>query len=127
MTRHFKNDFSKLLLAISYIVAVVLLPSLHIGGLFHSHEGADSHEVFVPHHAEIQVHADENNGREDDEKDCPICSFISTFAQMSSSPLDGVAPVVMGLERPNVLHERIPCKIKIFSNPPTAPPASTFA
>ncbi len=121
---YLQRGFSGIFLPAMYVVAVILLPSLHIGGFFHSHQGDNPHGILKYCSTGIHIQAEGDCEHENNGEKCQICQFISDFTQIAPCSLQFLDSSAIILQKIKILRELILCKVKVSSNPSTAPPFS---
>jgi len=119
--RYLKKHLPELLLPLFYVLTVIVLPSLHVGGLFHPHECCCENEFRKPVSNVPQVE-EKDHGQNHHNENCSICQFISTFTQITEgydnyAPLSSHVFAETGLRYGFIFSRDI-----ILANPPTAPP-----
>ncbi|OGV50473.1 MAG: hypothetical protein A2017_01580 [Lentisphaerae bacterium GWF2_44_16] len=112
---------NKHLLSLLYLICTLLIPVLHTGGLLCPHHlyGTQS-AVSFPDEASPGINKACN---EHDDENCQICRFSYTLSQIQGK--SQVFNIVFPLSAISDIKPQdfIITKYKIFSNPPTAPPA----
>jgi len=115
----------RILPALAFLMAAVLLPYLHMGGIVCPHHGREPESSQHRHSCNIEFMSSsyvDASGESNDEGGCPVCLFLAYFNADAGFSCLPTFPHKVNSAHVKHLTGILFSKTVDLSNPPTAPP-----